>query len=125
MNRRSFTVLALVLTALPLAGCGGEAATATAPSRPGTVTTGLTVPRVPVYTVYGADRTGSYEDMTRLALGIAATLIDRAGPGDELVMRWISDRSYQTDQVFAHLRMPVLPEFGPVNRRAPPAPGRG
>ena len=60
------------------------------------------------YIVFGADRTGSYKDMTGLALRIAEGFVRKAQPGDEMYFRWISGNSYKVDQVFAHLRLPAM-----------------
>lgn len=58
------------------------------------------------FIVFGADRTGSYREMTSLALEVGERFVKKARPGDEIYFRWISGNSYQVDQLFAHLRLP-------------------
>lgn len=62
--------------------------------------------------VFGVDRTASMDtNMTRLGLALAEqTLRHDLHPGDTIVYRWISDRSYATDQVFAQVNLPNIPD---------------
>ncbi len=71
------------------------------------------------FIVFGVDRTDTWERMTHLGLQLAEqTLLHDLRPGDEILYRWISDRSYAADQVFAHVRLPeILRSSGQLDRR--------
>ena len=74
----------------------------------------------PRFVVIGIDRTENWETMTRPALRLAETTIRQSHPGDELVVRWISDRSYRSDETIAHIRLPAIPRkaVNPFDRQA-------
>ncbi len=68
------------------------------------------------FTVFGADRTEGYSTMTETAMAIAIDRVKRASEGDEVVVRWISDRSYQPDQAITHLKVPEVNLPKVINR---------
>lgn len=59
------------------------------------------------FVVIGVDRTAGYDQMTAVGIAIAVDYVKHAGLGDEVVVRWISDRSYQADQLVGHLKVPT------------------
>jgi hypothetical protein len=59
-------------------------------------------------TVVGVDRTESWEAMTQLTLGLAEHVLSEAKPGDTLVFRWISDRSYAPSEQFTRVTLPAI-----------------
>jgi hypothetical protein len=72
------------------------------PAEPAATPAGRTI-------VFGVDRSDTWERMTRIGMALAEqTLLHDLRPGDEIVYRWISDRSYAADQAFAQVRLPVL-----------------
>lgn len=70
---------------------------------------------VPAIHVCGSDRSGSY-DFVSVGLEMCARVIAAAGPGDEVLMRWISDQSYANSEFIARLTLPVGGEDCSNNR---------
>jgi hypothetical protein len=99
------TTLAAALTALLVSGAVLTPAASAAPA-------GATAPAAsaePRFVVFGVDRSEPWNAMSRTTLGLAEqALLRDARPGDELVYRWISDRSYAADEAFAHIVLPTL-----------------
>jgi len=59
--------------------------------------------------VFGVDRTDTWDRMTRIGMALAEqTLLHDLRPGDQILYRWISDRSYAADQAFAQVHLPAL-----------------
>jgi len=87
-------------------GCGEGAATTVAPFA---APAEQPAPAAPRFLVIGVDRSESFDRLTRTALGLAEQHLRKARPADEMVVRWISDRSYRSDEVFLHVRLPDLP----------------
>ncbi len=69
------------------------------------------------FTVVGIDRTDSLQDMTRAALRLAEPYFWQAQPGDQVVGRWISDRSYAEDQTLVRLELPEPAALPQVRNR--------
>lgn len=60
------------------------------------------------YVVCGIDRSGSFQNLLETGKQVCAETIRKAGPGDEIVLRWISEASYLADQNFiAHYVIPA------------------
>lgn len=79
--------------------------------------------------MFGVDRTERWEEMTHMTLGLAERTLEKvqlgaaadaelhAMPGDTLIFRWISDRSYSPTEVFAEVHLPTLIQpRGPFDR---------
>jgi len=64
----------------------------------------------PTYNVIGADRSGSYEDLTKVALSICSRILNQGEPGDKFLFRYISEKSYAHDEVFGRVDLPLLPD---------------
>lgn len=65
--------------------------------------------RRPVFAVVGADRSGSYEDLTKVALSICCRILHQGQSGDKFLFRYISHKSYAHDEVFGRVELPSLP----------------
>lgn len=63
---------------------------------------------MPRFVVFGVDRSESWTEMTQSALKLAEKALSGARPGDEITYRWISDKSYHSSEVFAHVRLPRI-----------------
>lgn len=101
---------ALLFASLVLAGCGKSNTDASAPAvKPAVASTPATAAHLTRLTVIGIDRSGSYAGLLHRGLAIAAALIEQARPGDAIIVRWISGHSYESDQVIAHIVIPLAP----------------
>lgn len=65
--------------------------------------------RAPRAVVCGVDRSGSAYPLRADAIYECARVLATAGPGDEVDVRWISERSYAASQRVVHLRVPASP----------------
>lgn len=91
-------MVAVFLAAMTVVGCGSPATEGEArESAP---------PQEPEFIVCLVDRSGSFEDLTEFGFLLCRRLVTRARPGDELIFRYISGRSYANDQIFAHIQFP-------------------
>lgn len=109
MGRRT-VIGALLFASLVLAGCGKSNTDASAPAvKPAVASTPAAATHRTRLTVIGIDRSGSYTSLLHRGLAIAAALIEQARPGDEIIVRWISGHSYESDQVVAHIVTPSAP----------------
>ena len=70
--------------------------------------------------VLGIDISGSYEMMTRHALRVMAKVINRAGAGDEIIIRYIGTDSYADNMFVDHFKLPEIdqkPKNAMFNRK--------
>ncbi len=108
MIPQSFFAIALA-AAFAVAGCGERLTSDGAPRVTSLAATEPVVtPAEPRFIVVGVDRTESWERMTRPALALAEQTLRVSRPRDELLFRWISDRSYRSDEAFAHIKLPAI-----------------
>ena len=56
--------------------------------------------------VCGVDRSGSYDDFVKVGLELCARVVAQASAGDEIVVRWISEASYQNDDFVERIKLP-------------------
>lgn len=59
---------------------------------------------LPKLIVAGIDRSYSYK-LTKSALMETARLVAKLSPGDKILVRWISDMSYKSDQLITHTKL--------------------
>ena len=52
------------------------------------------------------DRSGSYDDFVKIGLELCARVVAQASAGDEIVVRWISEASYQNDDFVERIKLP-------------------
>lgn len=79
----------------------------------------LAVAPAPQFTVCGVDRSGSTFSLVEAGLRVCAEIIARAQPGDEVVIRWISDVSFRATEQVLRVRVPEASRAcaNPLNAR--------
>lgn len=106
----SFLRLTALLAAALLSGCSGSnSGVAQAKQVAVQAPQAAKTAQAPRMVVFGVDRTERYEVMTKPALALAEQALLQAAPGDELVFRWISDRSYRSDELIVLVKLPEVP----------------
>lgn len=112
--RKSFCTVVIVSSfTLGLIGCDHSANATSLPAQELEPSDEMQVVNTPRFTVIGIDCSGSYTSMIDQGLRIASELVRLSEPGDEILVRWISDRSYQSDQAVAHIKIPPEPQSQP------------